>query len=377
MDRWAFSQAAAATDFRQPLVASPPWPSVDSVNAPSTPPPGWFPDPAERYQLRFWSGTSWTEHVSADGRALVDPMGPPGTAPATPINAAPEVAASDALATTTPAADKPGFLERRRRKREAARQQAIADDASRDELQSTAIDAALGDTVAMTALPALVATARHLYSDRDFESRAWSAITKAIRVALADDILSADESEHIQRLGEAFGITSVFDEVATRDSELLEELAVAEINDGRLPIEENSPLIPRSGEVAHYSCRVALMKETAVREFRGGSQGVSIRIAKGVNYRVGGVRGRSVVVGTTQTEQDTGDLVITDRRAVFIGGKRTLEFRYDRLIALEQYRDGIRMNVSNRQTASLFIVKSGSPTIAAALISHLAASAER
>ena len=299
-------------------------------------------------------------------------MGQPGTAPTAPTDTAPQ---AHAPVTEKPDADSPGFFERRRRKREDARQQAIADDASRDELESTAINAALGDTEAMAALPELVDKARHLYSDKDFDAHSWSVITKAIHVALADDILSADESAHIHRLGEAFGMASVFGEVAARDGELFEELVVAEINDGRLPIEKSSPLILRSGEIARYSCRVALMKETAVREFRGGSQGVSIRIAKGVNYRVGGVRGRSVVVGTTQTEQDTGDLVITDRRAVFIGGNRTLEFRYDRLIALEQFRDGIRMNVSNRQAASLFIFRSGSPTIAAALISHLAASA--
>jgi hypothetical protein len=113
------------------------------------------------------------------------------------------------------------------------------------------------------------------------------------------------------------------------------------------------------------------MKEVVDRELRGGSSGVSIRIAKGVRYRVGQVRARSVVVGTHMEPQDYGHLVVTDRRAVFMGIKKTLEFRRDRLVGLAQYTDGLRLNVSNRQTASLFQFAQGSsPTIAAALLSR-------
>jgi hypothetical protein len=26
-------------------------------------PAGWFPDPSARHEMRYWSGTAWTEHV--------------------------------------------------------------------------------------------------------------------------------------------------------------------------------------------------------------------------------------------------------------------------------------------------------------------------
>jgi hypothetical protein len=113
------------------------------------------------------------------------------------------------------------------------------------------------------------------------------------------------------------------------------------------------------------------MKEVVDREMRGGSSGVSVRIAKGVSYRVGQVRAHSVVVGTHLEAQDSGHLVVTDRRAVFMGTKKTLEFRRDRLVGLGQYADGLRLSVSNRQTASLSRFAQGSsPTIAAALLSR-------
>ncbi|ULE34386.1 DUF2510 domain-containing protein [Mycobacterium sp. IDR2000157661] len=42
---------------------------------PSGPPPGWHADPYRRYQLRYWDGARWSEHVSTNGVAAVDPVG--------------------------------------------------------------------------------------------------------------------------------------------------------------------------------------------------------------------------------------------------------------------------------------------------------------
>lgn len=35
---------------------------------------GWHPDPSGRYQLRYWDGTRWTEHVSTEGTTGTDPI---------------------------------------------------------------------------------------------------------------------------------------------------------------------------------------------------------------------------------------------------------------------------------------------------------------
>jgi Protein of unknown function (DUF2510) len=40
---------------------------------------GWYPDPAARFEFRYFNGESWTADVSAAGRRFVDPLGPPGT----------------------------------------------------------------------------------------------------------------------------------------------------------------------------------------------------------------------------------------------------------------------------------------------------------
>ncbi len=42
-----------------------------------TPPPShpadWYPDPLGRFEVRYWDGSQWTEHVSSHGRQQVDP----------------------------------------------------------------------------------------------------------------------------------------------------------------------------------------------------------------------------------------------------------------------------------------------------------------
>lgn len=39
--------------------------------------PGWYPDPAGRYEYRFWDGSDWTANVSRSGEQLTDPDGAP------------------------------------------------------------------------------------------------------------------------------------------------------------------------------------------------------------------------------------------------------------------------------------------------------------
>ncbi len=44
--------------------------------------PDWYPDQTGRYELRFWDGSRWTEHVASGGRQGIDPLGTaPGGSP--------------------------------------------------------------------------------------------------------------------------------------------------------------------------------------------------------------------------------------------------------------------------------------------------------
>jgi Protein of unknown function (DUF2510) len=55
-----------------PAAAPAPDPTPDPAPAPSVP-AGWYADPAGRFELRYWDGSTWTEHVSRAGQQFTDP----------------------------------------------------------------------------------------------------------------------------------------------------------------------------------------------------------------------------------------------------------------------------------------------------------------
>jgi hypothetical protein len=258
-------------------------------------------------------------------------------------------------------ARKPGILARRRAARDQARE-------GRDAFEALAIRAAAGDPAALADLPAAIAEARQFFRGDKFERKRLEVLESAVRATIKDDVLSVAEERHLFNLLNALGVD--LNSLQTSDPALWEELWIARVNAGRPPVVSNPGILMKRDEVAYGVFAAVLMKEVAVREWRGGSSGVSIPIGLGMRYRVGRTRGRSAVVGTQLIVADSGVFAVTSLRSIFTGKSKTLEFRHDRLVGLEQFADGLRLNVSNRQTASLLRFAGGSsPSLAAALIS--------
>jgi uncharacterized protein YxjI len=53
------------------------------VTDPTQHPPAWHPDPFGRHQQRWWDGQRWTEHVTTNGTAQLDPPTPAPVVPST------------------------------------------------------------------------------------------------------------------------------------------------------------------------------------------------------------------------------------------------------------------------------------------------------
>jgi len=52
---------------------------------------------------------------------------------------------------------------------------------------------------------------------------------------------------------------------------------------------------------------------------------------------------------------DIGVLAVTSQRIAYMGNK-TIEMKYDKLMTIDVFSDGVRVHVSNRQNAPLFKV---------------------
>ena len=47
--------------------------STSSSNGSASVPAAWYADPSGRYELRYWNGKEWTEHVARSGQQFTDP----------------------------------------------------------------------------------------------------------------------------------------------------------------------------------------------------------------------------------------------------------------------------------------------------------------
>jgi hypothetical protein len=190
-------------------------------------------------------------------------------------------------------------------------------------------------------------------SDRVRRKLGEAAFSGYAETVLADDHLTADEEDAFATVAEAMGLTQ---EDVQAHADLYTRLQIAALNDGRLPVLEAPHLMPKKGEVVHFETSAALMKEVSLREWRGGSQGVSFRVTKGVRYRVGTTRGHMVTVGTQLQIADTGVLSVTSKRVAYLGSRKTVDMPFVKVMGMELYTDAIQFSLSNRQSAPLIRV---------------------
>jgi len=70
----AFLRRPANSALPSSGVASNPSTPVESTATTSSAaaPAAWYPDPSKRFELRYWDGAEWTEHVARGGQQFTD-----------------------------------------------------------------------------------------------------------------------------------------------------------------------------------------------------------------------------------------------------------------------------------------------------------------
>ena len=237
------------------------------------------------------------------------------------------------------------------------KKQAVA--AARELLTGAAATLSTADPADALTLANRIAADQSLDSLADKERAALTdrAFGAYVENVLADDVLTTDEEEHFGQVGAALGFTT--ESIQSRHPDLLSRLVVAKVNDGRLSEIDEPQIIRKKGEVVYLEVVASLLKEVAMREFRGASQGVSFQVAKGVRYRVGGMRGHMVTVGTEMKVQDTGTLAVSSQRIAYLGSAKSSEILYTKLMGMNVFSDGLRLQASNRQTPLIFRLAGG------------------
>ena len=147
---------------------------------------------------------------------------------------------------------------------------------------------------------------------------------------------------------------------------------------GALPIIDpaetvGQPILLKKNEVAHFACS-AILKEIRVVNlgFEGGSRGYSIRIAKGVSYRVGSFKGHAIKENQW-VPISQGYLVITNQRIMLVptaGGKQ-VDVPIAKINNYQCFSNGFQLYKMGREKGFFFDIRYGFVEIASIILGEL------
>lgn len=98
----------------------------------------------------------------------------------------------------------------------------------------------------------------------------------------------------------------------------------------------------KPGEVA-YGVAMGDYYQSQTVGYKGGTQGMSVRVAKGMTLRTSATRGQPV---KGLVKLASGELVVTNQRIIFAGDQKSFAIALDNLINSSNYTDGFSFNDS-------------------------------
>ena len=174
-------------------------------------------------------------------------------------------------------------------------------------------------------------------------ARGWG---QALKAAMDDHFLSSEEKRALNRYRAHYNLSAAHLDgsghfTLFRMMNLLNALS----EHGLVPRFDRRAVRPpfnlmKSEELLWLFGGTDYFEQITRREFRGGSLGVSFRVAKGVYIRPGAFRGRSVESSSMQ-HTDSGTLGITTKHIYFKGNGKSFRVRLEKIVSFDPYEDGL------------------------------------
>ena len=168
---------------------------------------------------------------------------------------------------------------------------------------------------------------------------------RAVNHCLEDGILSVEEEHKLVAFLNVFSMKQADADQNGAYTKVAQAAILRDLVEGKIPqrttIQGSVPFNFKKNEKLVWLFKgVKYLEQKTRRSFVGRSQGVSIRIAKGLYYRVGEFKGQPVE--TTETVHlDTGLLGITDQHIYFAGETKSFRVPYGKIVTVSPYSDGI------------------------------------
>ena len=173
------------------------------------------------------------------------------------------------------------------------------------------------------------------------------AFESAVDTTLNSRLLTQDEEDSLRRYIGHFGLAPDGLNRSGLHAAMVKSGILRGITEGRLPpkqkIDFNIPFNLMKSETLVWVMRDADYLETVTRrERQGTSDGMSFRVARGVYYRTGTFRSRTIEWNEI-VHADTGLLGFTTKHIYFAGSKKKFRVRYDRIVAITPFSDAFEI----------------------------------
>ena len=140
-----------------------------------------------------------------------------------------------------------------------------------------------------------------------------------------------------------------------------------DITDGNVPdvFHDEEGLLPFNFQKnekliwAFYNPLVDYYQRRSSTEYVGGHQGVSIKVMKGVYYRIGGFRGHPVITANL-INVGKGIMAVTTKHIYFAGKIESFRIRFEKIVSFVPYDDGIGIQTDKaRAKPQIFVTGDG------------------
>ena len=127
---------------------------------------------------------------------------------------------------------------------------------------------------------------------------------------------------------------------------------VDQLSNGDLSSRFTSNVILKKGEKLIVDIPQVQYCEERTVKFKGNTQGMSVRLMKGVSYRFGTFEGG---VEKKIVTLDTGNFTITNKRLIFSGNTKSVEYPLSKIVTIDPLEEGIVINRSGKTKMEYFL----------------------
>lgn len=210
-----------------------------------------------------------------------------------------------------------------------------------------AIAQAVTGSGALDGLPARISSIaqRSYIADTERHSllaRGWAGTVDKF---LEDGVLDESEEKRLMELKERFSLSQAELDSTGALTKVTKAAVLRDVLNGVIPqrmsVNGGLPINLQKGEqVVWVFPNADYLEDKTRRQYVGGSQGVSIRVVKGVYYRVGAFKGEAID-RTERVRVDTGLVAITNKHIYFAGPAKSLRLPFAKIVSFQPFSDGV------------------------------------